>query len=138
MLQEMIDTLGLGSRVELAGATSRIEAEYAAADLFVLPSSYESFGLATAEALLHGLPAVGFADCPGTNELIRDGENGQLVHGPDRKAALATVLADLMRNPAKRARLSGSSRQWILDQYGIEGVLDQWESVLKVVVNKPA
>lgn len=138
MLQEMIYSLGLGSRVELAGATSRIEVEYAAADLFVLPSSYESFGLATAEALLHGLPAVGFADCPGTNELIRDGENGQLVRGPDRKAALATVLAGLMRDPAKRARLSGSSRQWILDQYGIEGVLDQWESVLKVVVNKPA
>ena len=138
MLQEMIDSLGLGIQVELAGATSRIDAEYAAADLFVLPSSYESFGLATAEALLHGLPAVGFADCPGTNELIRDDENGQLVRGPDRKAALATVLAGLMRDPAERARLSGSSRQWILDQYGIEGVLDQWESVLTVAVNKPA
>ena len=128
-LQTMIDALGLGAQVELTGATSRIDSEYAAADLFVLPSSYESFGLATAEALLHGLPAVGFADCPGTNELIRDGENGRLVAGADRARALADVLAALMRDPAERARLSASSRQWILDRYGIEGVLDQWESV---------
>jgi glycosyltransferase involved in cell wall biosynthesis len=129
MLQDLIDSLGVGGQVVLAGATSRIDAEYAAADLFVLPSSYESFGLATAEALLHGLPAVGFADCPGTNELIRDGENGQLVHGADRKAALASVLAGLMQDPTERARLSAPSRQWILDRYGIEGVIDQWEAV---------
>lgn len=136
-LQGMIDSLGLGGQVELTGATARIDSEYAAADLFVLPSSYESFGLATAEALLHGLPAVGFADCPGTNELIRDGENGQLVQGVDRKAALAAVLAGLMRDPAERARLSATSRQWILDRYGIEGVLDQWESLFAAAVTRP-
>jgi glycosyltransferase involved in cell wall biosynthesis len=138
MLQALIDSLGLGARVELAGAVSRIDVEYAAADLFVLPSSYESFGLATAEALLHGLPAVGFADCAGTNELIREGENGRLARGADRPAALAVVLAGLMRDPAERARLSASSRQWILDRYGIEGVLDQWESVLSEAVHPPA
>ena len=138
MLQALVDYLGLNGQVELAGATSQIDAEYAAAELFVLPSSYESFGLATAEALLHGLPSVGFGDCPGTNVLIRDGENGRLVHGADRTGALATVLAGLMRDPAERARLSGSPRQWILDQYGIEGVLDQWESVFTAVATKPA
>jgi len=137
MLQELIESLGVGGQVELAGATARIDAEYSAADLFVLPSSYESFGLATAEALLHGLPAVGFADCAGTNELIREGENGRLAHGADRKEALAGVLAGLMRDPAERARLSASSRQWIVDRYGIEGVLDQWESVLAEAVPPP-
>lgn len=137
MLQAMIDSVGVSDQVELAGANPRIEAEYAAADLFVLPSTYESFGLATAEALLHGLPAVGFADCPGTNELIREGENGRLVHGEDRKGGLAAVLADLMRDPVARTRLSGSSRQWIMDRYGIEGVLDQWESVFARALVKP-
>jgi len=138
MLQDLIDTLGVGGQVELAGATPRIDAEYAAADVFVLSSSYESFGLATAEALLHGLPAVGFADCAGTNQLIRDGENGRLVHGADRKSALAAVLASLMRDPAERARLAAASRGWIVERYGIEGVLDQWEAVLAQVVNPRA
>lgn len=130
MLQELVDSRGLNAQVCLAGAVSDIGSEYAAADLFVLPSSYESFGLATAEALLHGLPAVGFADCPGTNDLIRDGENGRLVRGDDRIQALADVLEDLMRDPAERARLGRSSRAWIVARYGIEGVLDKWESVL--------
>jgi len=134
-LQASVDALGLGSQVELPGATPLIDEEYAAADLFVLPSSYESFGLATAEALLHGLPAVGFADCAGTNELIRDGENGRLVSGPDRASALAAVLAALMRDPAERARLASSSRQWIIQRYGIEGVLDQWERLLSEAVS---
>jgi glycosyltransferase involved in cell wall biosynthesis len=134
-LQEMIDSFELNGKIQLAGATPLIDDEYASADLFVLPSTYESFGLATAEALLHGLPAIGFADCPGTNELIRDDENGRLVRGEDRKGGLATVLADLMRDPVARTRLSGSSRQWIMDRYGIEGVVDQWESVFSAVVS---
>ncbi len=66
----------------------------------------------------------------------RDGENGRLVDGADRKAALAAVLAGLMRDPAERARLSASSRQWIVARYGLEGVLDQWESVLSAAVGK--
>lgn len=129
-LEAQIKSLGLKDRVELPGARANIEAEFMAADLYVVPSTYESFGLATAEALLYGLPAIGFADCLGTNDLIKNGENGRLVYGSNRVMALAGVLSELMDNPAERQRLSDSSRRWIHDRYGIDGVLDQWESVL--------
>jgi hypothetical protein len=58
------------------------------------------------------------------------------VRGEDRKGGLAAVLADLMRDPVARTRLSGTSRQWIMDRYGIEGVVDQWESVFSAVVSR--
>lgn len=129
-LASQIAEAGLAERIELPGATQEISVHYGAADLFVLPSRYESFGLATAEALLHGLAVVGFADCSGTNELIRDRENGRLVVGEDRIASLAKVLRELMSDAAERKRLSEAPRDWLVEKYDIAGVVDQWEDLL--------
>lgn len=135
-LQQQIEELGLGQRVQMPGAIQAIDHEYQAADLFVLPSIYESFGLATAEALLHGLPAIGFADCPGTNELIADNVNGCLVRGDDRAAALAEVLHRLMSNEQERRRLAAGDRSYIVTRYGLEGVVNQWENLLADVARQ--
>lgn len=133
-LERQVHEGGLGHRVELPGAISDIDAEYRAADLFVLPSSYESFGLATAEALLYRLPAIGFADCAGTNELILDNVNGRLVHGDDRVEALSVVLDQLMSDPQERQRLADTPRDGLVDRFGLAGVLDRWERLLADVV----
>lgn len=135
-LQQQIEELGLGRRVQMPGAIQAIDREYQAADLFVLPSIYESFGLATAEALSQGLPAIGFADCPGTNELIADNVNGCLVRGDDRAAALADVLHRLMSNEQERRRLAAGDRSYIGSRYGLEGVVDQWENLLSDIVGQ--
>lgn len=132
-LEAQVAILGLEDRIELPGALSDMSAEFSAAELFVLPSFYESFGLATAEALLHGLPAIGFADCAGTNQLIIDRENGRLVFGKDRINALASVLAEVMGDQGERERLAKSSRSWIKDKYGIGRVADEWEDILTAV-----
>ena len=80
----------------LPGATADVGSEYAAAQIFVLISLYESYRFALVEALAHGLPAVGFADCLGVNRLIRPGWNGVLVSGSNRVQNLAQVLDRLM------------------------------------------
>ena len=98
----------------------KIEAgEYAAASVVAMPSRWESFGLATAEALASARPVIGFADCPGTNELIDDGVNGLLVEGGDhrvshlvaglRRLMLDASLRDALgaRGPASVARFRG-------------------------------
>ncbi|MCA0197289.1 MAG: glycosyltransferase family 4 protein [Proteobacteria bacterium] len=137
-LEAQILKLGLNDRIELPGVMSDMDSEYRAATLFVLPSRYESFGLATAEALGHGLPAVGFADCPGTNELIVDGVNGRLVSGPDRVNALADMLLELMSDSAQRQRLAGAASQSIINRFGVEYVLDIWEALLTRTVRSCA
>jgi glycosyltransferase involved in cell wall biosynthesis len=130
-LEAQVRQLGLSERVELPGAVSDIGREYDKADLFVLPSTYESFGLATAEAILHGLPAVGFADCPGTNSLIEQDVNGILVAGDDRTRALADTLSRLMSNPAELARLSNAPTDALQRRFNIETVLDAWERLIE-------
>ena len=129
-LERQIRELNLEGRVQLPGATKNIVGEYLNAQLFVLPSAYESFGLATAEAIAYGLPVVGFADCPGTNQLIRHNENGILVSGEDRILSLANVLKLLMLSTDERCRLGRASSDWLIEKFGIESILDQWESLL--------
>jgi glycosyltransferase involved in cell wall biosynthesis len=128
-LETQIRMLGLESRIALPGATDAIYAEYQKAQLFVLPSLYESLGIVLIEALAHGLPAVGFADCPGTNKLIESGRNGILVAGRDRVAALASGLKTVMADPALRKSLSQPMLQ-IPEEYSIDKVVNRWEEVL--------
>jgi glycosyltransferase involved in cell wall biosynthesis len=132
-LQAKIDGLGLDDRIDLSGTTPDVDSEYAAAQLFVISSTYESFGLATAEALASGLPAVGFADCLGTNEVIRHGTNGLLVSGAPRERALADGLAQLMSDPDARRTL-GRAAPASVSQYGLESVADSWEALLRQAV----
>jgi glycosyltransferase involved in cell wall biosynthesis len=129
-LEASIVRLGLERRVQLPGAIKDIGTEYLNAQLFVTPSLYESFGLSTAEALAHGLPAIGFDDCQGVNELIRPGVNGLLVPGRGtRVSALAAALKSLMDDHALRARLVEPTPA-VAERFHIERVLDEWERLL--------
>ena len=133
-LERAIASKGLTGRAEISRVVADIAAEYAAADLFVMPSSYESFGLATAEALAAGLPAVGFADCPGTSDIIQEGVNGLLAQGADRAEALAAGLARLMGEPALLAEFSSRAPQSVAD-YEAERIIMRWEELLQSVVS---
>ncbi|MBG0792644.1 glycosyltransferase family 4 protein [Methylocystis sp. H62] len=130
-LERQIREFGLERRVELPGAISDIWREYRNASFFVSPSTYESFGLATAEALLSGVPAVAFEDCPGTNVLIQNNVDGILVNeSRDRTQALSIVLKRLMASPEEVERLSHASVRR-LEAYSLPRVLDTWESILR-------
>ena len=130
-LEELIEALDLQDNVTLPGVTKAIDTEYASADIFVISSTYEAFGLVTAEAMSHGLPVVGFADCPGTNELIENNVSGVLVEPEnDRIEVLAGALSNLIRNPALQERLGKAGQQEIKSRFSTEQVCDQWEALL--------
>lgn len=128
-LKALISSLGLEMRVSIEPPKADIHLEYEQAQIFALSSRYESFGLATAEAMAHGLPAIGFKDCPGTNELITDGVNGLLVSGGDRVSSFAEGLECLISNPDLRVRL-GQEAVKSVDRYTIDNVLKRWEELL--------
>lgn len=134
-LQSQIEAAGLLGRVELPGIVSDVSAEYRGAQLFVMPSAYESFGLATAEALAHGLPAIGFADCPGTNELIRSGRNGLLVEGENRALTLAEGLCEAMASAPLRNQWAAEGPRSVA-MYRLPDVLNAWEQLLRSVAAK--
>jgi UDP-glucose:(heptosyl)LPS alpha-1,3-glucosyltransferase len=76
--QREAERLGVADRVLLLGQQSNLSTYFAAADMFVLPSSYESSGLVFLEALASGLPVVatrvGIAP-----QVVEEGRNGWLV-----------------------------------------------------------
>lgn len=129
-LEVLIRTLDLTERVLLPGTTPHINQEYQNAQIFALPSRYESFGLATAEAMAHGLPAIGFADCPGTNELIIDRENGLLIDDSERVVSFRNALRQLMENPALRTEFGGNAKHTI-KAFDKDKIIEQWEALLQ-------
>tara|TARA_R110002072_G_scaffold292965_2_gene461981 strand:- start:658 stop:1761 length:1104 start_codon:yes stop_codon:yes gene_type:complete len=127
-LEAQISNLGLNNRIFLPGTTSDISAEYVDADIFALPSSYESFGLATAEALAHGLPAVGFANCEGTNKLIEHTKNGLLVSG-NQPYEFTLALEHLMTHKNLREKY-GIYAPKSVQKFSINSVILEWEKLL--------
>lgn len=134
-LLDVIDELELGSAVEIIEPMKSIEAEYLNAQLFVLPSRYEAFPNSLAEALAHGLPAIGFADCVGTNDLIISGLNGLLVDGGDRIANLAAALQGLISSAQLRMKLAAAAPASVR-HYTLESIVNRWEALLHSVATE--
>ena len=132
-LETQVKKLGLEGRIQLAGTKQSIADEFLGAQLYVVPSLYEGFGLATAEALAYGLPAVGFADCPGTNELIEHELNGLLVDGDCRISALERGLRRLMESPDLRNRL-GKAGPLSMSRFSKENICSLWEKLLPTLM----
>ncbi len=126
---KLIARLGIRDRVELPGMADDMPRWYRESDLFCIPSRYEGFGLVTAEAGGFGLPAVGFAACSGTNELIIHGENGLLAE-EETPACLARRLAELMGDPELRKRMGEQGRA-LCTRFDPKEVFDRWETLLQ-------
>jgi glycosyltransferase involved in cell wall biosynthesis len=114
-----------------------VSALYRASHLFCLASRWEGFPNALAEALAHGLPAVGYADCCGINELIEPGRNGLLAAGNGNVETLADTLGQLMANAAAR-QVMGAAAVESMRAYTPQAVFDRWEAVLAEVAQRRA
>lgn len=136
-LETLIAALGLDGRVSLPGISKQIHDEYSAASIFVMPSRYEAFGLATVEAMSHGLPVIGFADCPGTNEVIEDGFNGYLVGVDDRIGRLSEAMKNLIVSEDLRQSI-GQNGKLTHKKFSPEKIVQRWEGLLNHVKSKPA
>ena len=97
--------LGLENRVHFLGRLAHADVQrfMARADLFVLPSSPEGFGLVYAEALAQGTPVVACRG-EGPEDYVRDGQNGVLVPTADADA-VAGAIRRALAEPAALARM---------------------------------
>lgn len=131
-LQAQVAACGLTGRVHLDRATEDVGAAYRAAHLFAIPSLWEGFPNALAEAFAHGLPAVGFAGAEGVADLIgRD--CGWLATGLDDPGSLADVLGQAMAAPDQRAARGAAARAAML-HYAPAVQFDLWHRLLSEIV----
>lgn len=110
-------------RFHLVGSVGRdrIYEFYAAADVFLLTSTFEGFGRAVLESMLSGVPVVA-TDCAGPMDLIRDGETGFIQKKGDA-AGLGGAVADLLLNPEFAARMGNEGRKVAEASFGRERLI---------------
>ncbi|MCK4352516.1 glycosyltransferase family 4 protein [candidate division WOR-3 bacterium] len=98
---------------------------YHNADIFILPSLYDPFGIVVLEAMASGIPVL-VSELAGVSELIQDGENGILINNPRNIDELRSKILLLAKDEELRSRLSikgiktANRYTWskILDQKG--------------------
>ncbi len=127
---------GLADRVSFAGPRTGadLDRSYAAADLLVLASRAETYGMVVTEALARGLPAVA-ADIGGLSEALGHGADGirpGLLVAPEDPSALGAALRAWLGDAELRARLRRAARErretlpeWSATTSVLAGVLDQ-------------
>jgi UDP-glucose:(heptosyl)LPS alpha-1,3-glucosyltransferase len=101
----------IAQRVRIVDETSMVSPYYAAADLYVHPTSNDSYGMAPLEAMAAGLPII-LSDSPwcGLSQYIRHGHEALLLSRPDDDAGLADSIASLLHDDALRLRLAQAGR----------------------------
>jgi glycosyltransferase involved in cell wall biosynthesis len=123
MVREKISGHGLGDRIILAGEIADLSDRYRRADIFVLASRYEGYGMSFAEALQHGLPVIGTT--AGAVPEVVPPSAGILVP-PDDVAALASALRRMIGEPAARRGFAAGARE-------AAAALPRWEETARRV-----
>lgn len=112
-LSSAVEAAGLADRVRWAGAltAAALGAAYESADLLVLPSRHETFGMVAAEALARGVPVLA-ADVGGVRQALGTTATGELpgmLVPPDDGPVLAESLRSWLTDPALRSRLRAAA-----------------------------
>ncbi len=112
-VRRLAESLGLGGLTRFEGAVgqTRLPLYYSAADVCVMPSYYESFGLVAVESLACGTPVIASA-VGGLTKIIRHGENGLLI-AERTPVAFAAGIRQLHNQPQLRLSLAQRARDSI-------------------------
>jgi N-acetyl-alpha-D-glucosaminyl L-malate synthase BshA len=123
--QALARRLGLADRVRFLGTRESVEEIAALADVFLLPSELESFGLSALEAMSCAVPVVG-SDAGGLPEVVTSGETGYLLPVGDVDGMAARVL-ELLRDEGRRKAMGCAGRRRAEQNFSAERIVGQYE-----------
>ncbi len=137
-LEHMAHRLGVAERVHFAGWMSDEDAQrlYAHADVAVVPSTYEPFGIVALEAMSAGAPLVA-SDVGGLSEIVVHGKNG-LKALPGNAQSLAEQLDRVLMDRALASRLAAEGRRQASERYSWSGVAAATTEVYREVAESHA
>src|SRR5689334_2509431 len=117
--------LGVLDRVQLLGAQENVLPLLSIADLFLLPSAQESFGLAALEAMACEVPVIA-SRVGGLPEVIEDGVTG-FLHPPEALDAMAESGVRLLSDPELHARIAAAACRRVRHHFCVERVVPMYE-----------
>ena len=119
--------LGVGDRLTLVPGlppgSAELEAAFASADVFVLPSVHEPFGIVALEAMAREIPLIA-SNVGGLPDFVKDGENG-LLFDPSDSANLVCAFDRLAALPPERVNAMVSAARATADQFTWRSVIDR-------------
>ncbi|MCT9625139.1 glycosyltransferase [Pseudarthrobacter equi] len=130
-LEELVQRLGLGSRVKFLGLASDddLRKAYIQADLFCMPGTAELQSLVTLEAMSASTPVV-LADAMALPHLVRDGHNGYLFT-PNDSDDLAKKLTQILELPKDQQEAMGQASRQMVEPHSIQGTLQTFEDLYR-------
>jgi N-acetyl-alpha-D-glucosaminyl L-malate synthase BshA len=131
-LERQVEREGLGDAVEFVGERHDLTRWLSVADLMLLPSSLESFGLAALEAMACEVPVVA-SRIGGLPEVIEDGVTGFLCDLDDL-AAMAARGVELVTDPVLRARMGAAAAERVRTTFCTDIIVPQYEACYRDVL----
>ncbi len=122
----------IASDVIFLGKQNQVQDLLACADVLLLPSDLESFGLAALEGMACGVPAV-CSRVGGVPEVMTDGVEGYLVTSRDVQTMAARAL-EILSSPEKQKEMSQAARQRALRQFCTEKIIPLYEDLYQRVL----
>jgi N-acetyl-alpha-D-glucosaminyl L-malate synthase BshA len=127
--EEEARMLGVEDSVSFLGKLDQIAPLLAAADLFLLPSASESFGLSALEALASGVPVVG-TNAGGLPEVVRDGETGILCAVGDIPGMAAASL-EILQDRKRWSEMSQLAAADARERFSRDAIVTKYESLYR-------
>jgi N-acetyl-alpha-D-glucosaminyl L-malate synthase BshA len=132
MVEELARELGIVSEIKFLGKQQDMEEIFAVTDLFLLPSEYESFGLAALEAMASGT-AVVCSNAGGLPEIIEQGVCGYMANVGDVQA-MAEFSLDILRDENRMAQFQAAA-QLQAQRFDIRNIIPIYERLYEKVVS---
>lgn len=123
LIESMIDRLGLKNEVILLGRRNDIPSLMSAADLFILPSKYEGFGLVVAEAMACECLVVA-TDCGGVAEVLNDSDF--LIPKCNHKMLKNKIQYCISLTTNEQYRITQKNLRYVKDNFSLEDIVNQW------------
>jgi glycosyltransferase involved in cell wall biosynthesis len=117
---------------DTAAGRAAMEAAYARAGVFCLPTRFDPFGTSFVEAMVHGIPCVG-PDAWAVPEIIEHERTGLLVPPGDPRA-IADALVRLLQDHGLRARLGAAARARAIERFAWPVLIERMERALGAVI----
>lgn len=125
--QERIEELGLTKRVHFLGKRNDIPQVVSMADILLLPSEKESFGLVALEGMACGTPTIG-SRAGGIPELIKHGETGYLVEIGDTNA-MAKFAIQFFQHPTQMKQMRSKCVEYASREFGNDVMIKKYEQI---------
>ena len=126
--------LGVSDRIHFLGKQDNVNEFLPNADLMLMPSEMESFGLAALEAMACRVPAIA-TQVGGVPELINDGVNGLLFDVGDVEA-MAMAAIDLLQDQPRLDAMSAAARKTAQDHFCATTIIAKYESYYRQILAK--